>query len=909
MLTKYKPYIFLFVIAIIAYWQISFFAFTLKWDVMDVVFPFRYHFSECIQSGYFPFWDPYQQTGTPFFADLQVPTYYPELIITSLFSGYGVYTMHILFIIYVFISSVGAYKLSFFLNNNKTASLFAAIAYSLSGYFIGHGQHFFLLVGAAWIPFVILYYLKLNQNKKLIDVLKTGIFTFLMVSGSYQALSFVLFYFLLALFVYAITKELRNKNYTALFQIIKVNTYLLFVVIVLSLPLIIATIEVLSSVERLESGLSIQEAFNNELSIKAIISFILPFATVKNSVLFGSDISMRNFYFGILPLIFFLSALLKKKSTLEYIFLFMGLILLASTFGDHLPVREFLFNHIPLMNLFKYAPFISVFSLLTFIIISSNYIAQFLENYERHRNNVLIFSFFILIIILFFLAFSIAQSDFSSISIFFNNYDIGIFHANSSYYENIFIQSSFQIIILSAFIYLIFNFKKIKYSKYLILSLFAIEIIASAQLNMLYTVVDADHQPYKIKKDLALYPKKFPIPINGKVILNKKQQSANSPFWRNTYIFSKQVTFDSFSSFKLDSYAVLEDDCPNLRSAALNNHLCYFSQNIFSLNQFTDSNIDPQTDSKYLFFKDSIYLKLSKNIVSHDDADGYEIKQFSPNKIIIETNTLNDQYFTLLQSNYKGWKAYIDNSNTQIYTSNYNYRTIFLPKGKHTIVFEYKNNTILVTYIISNILFFISILILIGLWLFSKTDSKLIYISIPLILIIIITILVYIRVTHKNTHESTHEQLDNRWQKKTPITHYNDLSETEILNQQFDSLNVFAGKRSIYITPETEYFRILNIKNSKAEYKNISIRFKAMIKTKSYTSIYIISQIKKDKSVTGWHLIKLEKQIKELNQWSEVQYSRNYFDLKPTDELNLFLWLRDTNSFVIDNLEVDIYDL
>ena len=34
-----------------------------------------------------------------FFADLQVPTYYPELPVISLLGGYGIYTMHILLIL------------------------------------------------------------------------------------------------------------------------------------------------------------------------------------------------------------------------------------------------------------------------------------------------------------------------------------------------------------------------------------------------------------------------------------------------------------------------------------------------------------------------------------------------------------------------------------------------------------------------------------------------------------------------------------------------------------------------------------------------------------------------------------------------------------------------------------------
>ncbi|NJK86062.1 MAG: hypothetical protein HC906_08970 [Bacteroidales bacterium] len=76
---------------------------------------------------------------------MQAPTYYPELLIVSLLGGYTVYTMHILYILYLFIAASGMYNLSFYFNKNNSASLLAGIAYCFSGYFIGHGQSFFLL--------------------------------------------------------------------------------------------------------------------------------------------------------------------------------------------------------------------------------------------------------------------------------------------------------------------------------------------------------------------------------------------------------------------------------------------------------------------------------------------------------------------------------------------------------------------------------------------------------------------------------------------------------------------------------------------------------------------------------------------------------------------------------------------
>jgi len=88
--TTLRNVILLIVIALIAYWQIAFLQNGLKWDMLDVVFPYRYYIGECLQNGYFPFWNPYQQLGYPIHADLQCPTWYPETLLIGYFFGYSI---------------------------------------------------------------------------------------------------------------------------------------------------------------------------------------------------------------------------------------------------------------------------------------------------------------------------------------------------------------------------------------------------------------------------------------------------------------------------------------------------------------------------------------------------------------------------------------------------------------------------------------------------------------------------------------------------------------------------------------------------------------------------------------------------------------------------------------------------
>lgn len=65
------------------------------------------------------------------------------------------------------------------------------------------------------------------------------------------------------------------------------------------------------------------------------------------------------------------------------------------------------------------------------------------------------------------------------------------------------------------------------------------------------------------------------------------------------------------------------------------------------------------------------------------------ITAYEPQKIQIRTKTDKSQILFLSDNYYPGWKAYIDNKETKIYRANYTFRGIYLPEGKHTVIFKY----------------------------------------------------------------------------------------------------------------------------------------------------------------------------------------------------------------------------
>ncbi len=906
-LKRLNPYLILFFIVVLGYWQVSLLAYSFKWDLIDVVFPFRFHFSECIQSGCFPFWNPYQQTGTPFYADLQVPTYYPELLFTSIFTGYGIYIMHFLFIGYVFISAVGMSKLSFHFNNDRLASLFAGIAYSFSGFIIGHGQHFFLLVGAAWIPFALLYYIKLLQNKRLIDGLKTSVFLFLLFSGGYQALSIITIYLFVLLFIFFSYKDISQRRYKDFFSSIRLNLYTVILLTALCLPLIVSTIEVLSTVDRLKSGVSLSTALGFGQSIHSILSFILPFTTLKNDAVFGADASMTNHYIGLILLVFLIPALLQKRTQLEYLILFFGIIIFASSFNTF-PLRGFMFEYIPFMNMFKNAAYIRVFGLLAFILISSNYLAYFRNHIETERKKVIISAAVISVTVLFFLVFSVIKISKNDLQAIFHKNSLQGFTENMTFYQQMFFQAFFQLMVCGVILLILIKIRIFKQPFYLLLVVSVVEIFMASQLNMFHTVVDAKSTPYQMRKDLSLYPDHFPIPTDDKIIFNDTQHASVPPFWRNTYIFSKQISFDAFSSFELKTYSQLNYKFLNLRKAALNNHLLYFSDTILPVNQFNDSSINYLKHSKLLYFSEKDYNTLSKLAVTSYSADRATISKFSPNRITVETTTRNDQFLTMLQTNFKGWHAFIDGKETPVYTSNFNYRTIFLPEGNHKVVYEFKNSTIVVLYIFSNILFVICILVLLWIWLNNRKYQGKIKYVVMLVILLIIAFFLFKRISYKDPGLNMKQIYKERWKSENALFHYQtDFESLSPGTGHGDSLIVFSGKKSFKADSTTEFIPIVEIINSKVKLKEGTLVVKAKIYPGSYIEALIVSDLDRGSEYRDYNAGKIETQIEKTNQWNDIIYFKNFYNLKEDDVIKIFIWNLNKASFRIDDIRVDFY--
>ena len=57
--------------------------------------------------------------------------------------------------------------------------------------------------------------------------------------------------------------------------------------------------------------------------------------------------------------------------------------------------------------------------------------------------------------------------------------------------------------------------------------------------------------------------------------------------------------------------------------------------------------------------------------------------------ITIQATSRSDGFLVLTDSYDKGWKAYIDGKETEVFQADYLFRAIIFPKGEHIVTFKY----------------------------------------------------------------------------------------------------------------------------------------------------------------------------------------------------------------------------
>jgi MFS family permease len=685
-------------LAIIGFWQVSFFIHPLKFDIIDCTYPWKYFAGECLQHHLLPMWNPYQTLGYPIHADPQVGIWYPFTWLFGYFSGYTIYSLETEFLLHIYIASLGMYLLGRTLKFSKNSSFLMAVAYMFSGLFIGNSQHYMIIVGAAWIPFIISYYIRLSESNKIIDALIAAFFMFMLISGGYPAFTMILFYLLAAFLLFYIIPKIRKKEWKSVIILCRQNLFFFVSTLLFSAVVLVSVFSVSAFITR-GYKIPLSTALFCPFSPQSLISIILPYASIKDPEFFKTDPSMTNIYFGLVIFLFFIYSLFLKKTGIVRLFLWFGIISLCAAFGAYLPLRKFLWDYFPMMGMFRFPSLFRLFTIIGFII-SAGFALEVFQNSEKIKKkyfNILIFA--IASSLLAVIIYSRTRGYLSMME--FVHHDIWIATNTSSIWQHIAFQSTVQIcfLLLLFLIFRKYSDKKIRINYIILISV--CDLLFASWLNEPYTTYDHTSKTNTIAIHASTFPKDFPIPSSRNIILNNDTSLGSGLFWKNMSIFHKQVAWDGFTSFKFEGYDYMTDSVLGVFRSSLSNPLAYLTSKVFP-----EDSMKIHENHKTFFHK-NIYLKkenfsdVSTKDFSGSKGDTAIIASFSPSAIKITVSSKAPQILALQQYFYTGWTVTINEKDSQIMQFNKGLMCVEIPKGVSTVIFKYYNSGIVYMAILS----------------------------------------------------------------------------------------------------------------------------------------------------------------------------------------------------------------
>ena len=696
---RYVYYFLLLLSAVAALWPVVSMQHPLKYDMTDQAYPWRYFIGQCLQDGILPLWNPYQLLGSPIHADPQSSSWYPVTWFFGFLFGYNIYVLSIDFVMHTFLAGMGMFYLAKQLKFKDEAAFLMGISYMLSGFFIGNAQHFMWIISGTWIPFIIGAYIHLKEKPSFDAAIRLGLAFFMIMTGGYPAFIFLLIYFLLALFIIQLVEYIRKKDYREMLRFAKFLSLSAIFTILAGMVILISVYHVQDAMTR-GGGVTIRQALFGAFTPKSFISFILPFAAIRDMEYYGTDLSMSNGYFGMFMLVFFFAGLMIRRPKVINLFLIWGLFCLAASVGSALPVRELLYHYVPFMNLFRFPALFRIFFILSFIVVGGYAYNEWRTNKMMLNLNLIIPVMIIGSLILGFVIFSIYRGnldmkDFISTQLF-------IFSDKTSITQHIFFQGLIQLILLVFFLLLMTRWKMKKYALAGMLFIAAVDMTIAARLNGAYTVYYQGFKSKDIYDHAKQFPDGFPLPDNRPVYMNRDTKGmVYQALWRNMNIFHKQVSWEGYNPLHLKGFEEMADNHVKLFETILQNPLIYLSDHICPMDSIAVYEQDSNFLINRIYLDNNDFKRISNFEFRVSEGDTVFLTDFSPVKVQATSKTGEKALVNLLQNNYYGWKARIDAQPTEVITGNMSFLSVMVPAGVHEVVFYYDPKGVKVGFWIS----------------------------------------------------------------------------------------------------------------------------------------------------------------------------------------------------------------
>lgn len=660
----------LLIVIVVAMWPLVFGQAVMKWDAMDLYLPWKYFITDTLSHNQLPLWNPFINFG---FSQMGDPgTWYPvSWGIGALFGGYSMGALHFEYLLHLYLGGLGFYFLLKHFGFTRTVLITCSVAYMLSGLMIGNAQHVGWIVSAAWIPWILSYFLQLQAQPNFKTAIQLALVLFFLLSGGYPGIFIVMMYVLIGYFVVNSWRQIRSKNYPLYRKQWIYLTLSSGVFLLMSLAVLVAAFDMAPLITRgvgLNDRADIWNTLSGSLTPQALTSHIYPLATTKNDQAFwGADFSMTNCYFGVLLLLILFSAIFRKDAPKNSrVYFGIGVLFILISLGQALPVRTWT-TYLPFMDLFRFPSLFRLFAIF-FFLISTGFSLQHLLSNEKSRKQfvyVVLCSILILGIVNLVLLFGIEKYKYAQII------TIGWLHfmGQASINELIFFQGGILILLLSILL-ILRKFNWLNWNKAILL-VFVLEAISFTWMNQ-YATILYDRSLNEASVGMNTLPEGFPSPsatIPVSEFSDFKQSAHFVQLWKNLSIYFKRPTFDGISPYAYTNTSKAIESGEYERMSHY--PVIFFAEKMDGKNYVDTSSIDTLSAQKMW------------------------VETFSPNELKLHATLPEASNFVYLQNYYPAWNAYVNGKWIPIQKVSETFMAVKLPKGACTVEFRFEPKNVI----------------------------------------------------------------------------------------------------------------------------------------------------------------------------------------------------------------------
>lgn len=609
----------------------------------------------------------------------------PITWLISVTADYNIYTINLEALFYVLIGGLGMNKVGKLFDWPLQIRLIAATCYMCCGYFVGNLQHLNWISGAGYLPLCYYFYMQLLKKPSLQNLILNALVFSLLITSSHPGIligSIYLFSFVTG--NYLLKDFQSKKSLKEIFYRQKAILFLLLLLTISNAALIASYLELLPYTTR-DSKPVVESITSNAVNARSLISFIMPFATVKGESFYLTDIAFRNLYIGLIIIVFVIFGIACdiKKRKLDFFFLWASFFLFLSI-GSALQSK--IYSTLPLINYVRLPAEFRIFALFGFILYGCSALNKYILNGEGKNSirKIIISLFFLVLAAFIFSLVRILQNSDSflnhtSLIVNQNNFLLKAktFIDYLSVYDTVIIQG---VVVLTLLLVLLNAIRSINIGSLLLIAL--VDVFFATIIQLPFTGYGKLSQS-KIQEIVAKSPSGIPIPDMHAIMENDQGSKNIDSIVGNWSFYNKQpgTTQQALYPivFKNEEYIFHKDSMQNIKH------------------------------KPFLYFLENSKEKQPGNL-----KNTLEISYYSPNLIKFKLQTNTPGKVIIQYKYFPYWIASINNQQAAV--TQYNNAFIALPidaAGTFIIELKYSPSPIINLFMMQTLLLLLELGLLI----------------------------------------------------------------------------------------------------------------------------------------------------------------------------------------------------